>query len=225
MASEVRRREAIHIEAIYRHHPMFTRFTEIWSEASSQLEGGDMLVLAEGTLLIGVGARTSPVAVELYAQRLFEKGIADQLIAVALPAARASIHLDTVLTMVDVDAFMVYPPVRASLDAYVLRPARRGVAMTPADDLFTAISHALGRKVRVIQSAGDPGTTKREQWDEGTNLLALAPGAVVAYERNTNANASLRAHGVDVVTIPGSEISRGRGGPRCLTCPLSRERL
>jgi arginine deiminase len=165
------------------------------------------------------------VAVELYAQRLFETGLLEQVIAVVLPRGRASIHLDAVLTMVDVDAFMVYPPVRDTLDAYLLRPSRDGLTAEPTPDVFRSISQVLGSSIRLIQGSRERGTARREQWNEATNLLALAPGVVVGYEHNPHANADLTEHGIEVVPVPGSEIARGRGGPRCLTCPLARDPL
>lgn len=227
MASPVRRREGMHLDAIYRYHPLFADAAQkIWRErapAEAKLEGGDILLLGETTLVVGMGERTKPAAVELYAQRLFDAQMVDQVIAVVLPQARSSIHLDTVLTMVDVDAFMFYPPVHEALDTYVLRPAGGKVAAEPVPDLFGAISRAIRRKVRLIHGAVDAGIARREQWDEGTNLLALAPGTVVAYERNIHANRSLREHGIEVLTVPVSEMARGRGGPHCLTCPVARD--
>ena len=226
MARAVRRRETLLLETIYRHHPFFEASgRHIWSDAmppADQLEGGDVLVIGESTLLVGIGERTSPAAVELYAHRLFEANLLDTVIAVVLPQGRSSIHLDTVLTMVDVDAFMIYPPVR-ELDAYVLRPSRSGVAAEPTADLFRTVSHAIGSRLRLIGGSRDRGTARREQWDEGMNLLALAPGRVVAYERNRHANADLADHGIEVITVPSAELARGRGGPRCLTCPIARD--
>jgi arginine deiminase len=228
MASAVRRRESIHLGAIYRYHPRFSeRMSRIWNErhATAELEGGDVLVLDESSLVVGMGQRSSPVAVEQYARRLFDEKLIDRVIAVALPQRRSSMHLDTVLTMVDLDAFMTYPPVHDAFEAYVLRPGPRGVQTERAGNLVKAISAALDREIRVIDGAGDYHVAQREQWDDGTNLLAVAPGVVVAYERNAHANARLRDHGIEVLTIPGSEIARGRGGPRCLTCPVARDRV
>jgi arginine deiminase len=162
--------------------------------------------------------------VELFARELFEASVIDSLIAVTLPRSRASIHLDAVLTMVDVDAFMVYPPVWDTLEAYVLRPSGRGVSTARAD-LPSVIAHTIGWKPRLIGGASDPEIARREQWNEAANLLAVAPGTVIANERNTRANASLREHGVEVLTVPASEIARGRGGPRCLTCPVARDSI
>lgn len=228
MSSRVRRREGIHLEAIYTYHPLFAgALPELWSESipdGAELEGGDVLLLGKSSIAVGMGERTKPSAVELYARRLFEAEEIDRVIAVALPPGRATIHLDAVLTMVDLETFMIYPPVR-ELDVYVLRPSRHGVSVEPASDLFEVIAQALGKAPRIIEGASDPAIAQREQWDEGVNLLALAPGTVVAYERNTHANESLRRHGVEVLTFPGSEIARARGGPRCLTCPLARDPL
>jgi arginine deiminase len=228
MASAVRRRESIHLEAIYRYHPAFADGSHtVWShrQASTALEGGDLLVLNESSLIVGMGERTSPVAIEQYARRLFDEKLIDRVIAVVLPQRRSSMHLDTVLTMVDVDAFMAYPPVHDALEAYMLCPGSRGIQVERVDDLVNTISAALDRHVRVIHAAGDDGVAQREQWDEGINLLAIAPGAVIAYERNAHANARLQDQGIEVLTIPGSEIARGRGGPRCLTCPVARDRI
>jgi arginine deiminase len=199
----------------------------VWNErhGTAELEGGDLLVLDESSLVVGMGERTSPVAVEQYAGRLFDERLVDRVIAVVLPQRRSSMHLDAVLTMVDLDAFVTYPPVHDALEAFVLQPGRRGVRAERVGDLVEAISAAIGRGIRVINAGIDNDVAQREQWDDGTNLLAVAPGVVVAYERNTRANANLRDHGIEVLTIPGSEIARGRGGPRCLTCPVARDRV
>jgi arginine deiminase len=132
-------------------------------------------------------------------------------------------HLDTVMTMVDGDAFTVFPSVLDRLDSYVLTPSEGGVQVTPEPDLFTAIARGLGlASVRVIRSDTDPRTAQREQWDDANNVLAISPGVVVAYERNEATNRRLEQHGVEVVAVPGSELARGRGGPRCMTCPVDR---
>jgi arginine deiminase len=234
MAFPARRRETLYLEAVYRHHPRFAGAEfPIWHGGDgldhypAVVEGGDLLVIGNRTLLVGMGERTSPQGVEALARSMFEAGALDAVIAVELPKMRAYMHLDTVLTQVDRDAFVVFPGLRQQLRPFVVTPGRGGQLQVEAqDELFATLARVLDvPRIRTFDTGGNQLLAVREQWDDGNNLLAIEPGVVVAYERNVDTNQRLRDAGVEVLTIPGFELGRGRGGPRCMTCPLRREPL
>jgi arginine deiminase len=231
MAMPARRRETIHIDAIYRFHPAFAEATtwfgpdDAATVADASIEGGDVLVIGNGAVLIGMGERTTAGMVETLARRLFLAEAASCVIAVQLPKRRACMHLDTVMTMVDRDTFVVYPGVESELRTWTLRPGvRQEIVVSDERDVFTAVARELEvTRLRLVTTGGDEMEAEREQWDDGNNLLAIAPGVVIAYERNVDTNTKLRREGFEVITIAGSELGRGRGGPRCMSCPLERQ--
>ncbi|MFP8962087.1 arginine deiminase [Streptomyces nanhaiensis] len=232
MSKRARRRETVHFEAVYRHHPLFEKGEfALWSEGQSAypstIEGGDVLVLGNGAVLVGLSERTTPQAVEALALRMFAAGSARRVVTVALPKRRSFMHLDTVMTMVGGDTFVKYGEL-GMLPTATVEPGPDGTGLrvtSHAPELMhEVIADALGLdSIRVLSATQDVHSAEREQWDDGCNVLAVEPGVVLAYERNVTTNTHLRRNGIEVITIRGSELGRGRGGPRCMSCPIERD--
>jgi arginine deiminase len=235
-----RRLEAYNVAAIYRYHPMFADAEfEYWYPhlgddgrfavhdfGRSSLEGGDVQPIGNGTVLIGMSERSQARMIEQVAAALFEKGAAERVIAVVMTKDRAHMHLDTVFTMLDRDKATAYPKVVGGVRAISLRPGSNGrrFHVTEEPSFLGAVADAMGvPRLHVVETGGDAYQQEREQWDDGNNVVALEPGVVVAYERNTYTIAKMREAGVEVVTIEGFELGKGRGGGHCMTCPLTRD--
>ncbi|MET1059155.1 MAG: arginine deiminase [Nocardioides sp.] len=234
LAMPARRRETQLTELIYTEHPRFVGTPKIHGWHHENVEGGDVLLLTPGVLAVGVGERTTPAGVERLARQVFQQDLAHTVLAVPIAQERATMHLDTVCTMVDVDKIVMYPNVADSLRAFAVTVAERTgpldtdlrLDVADAEPFLVAAAKAMGiDTLHQIDTGLDPVTAEREQWDDGNNTLAVAPRVAVAYERNDETNARLEESGIEVVRIAGSELGSGRGGPRCMSCPVSRAPL
>jgi arginine deiminase len=237
-----RRLEGYNVAAIYRYHPMFAEadfhywYPELGDDGKfqaadfgrSSLEGGDVQPIGNGTVLIGMSERTQARMIEQVAKALFAAGSAERVIAAVMTKDRAHMHLDTVFTMLDRDKVTAYPQVVENIRAISLRPggADGEFHVTEEESFLGAVADALDvDELQVIGTGGDVYQQEREQWDDGNNVVALEPGVVVAYERNTFTIDAMRRAGVEVVTIEGFELGKGRGGGHCMTCPFVRDPL
>jgi arginine deiminase len=225
LAMHARRRETTLTNAIYRYHPRFAGTPLLYDPGLEHLEGGDVLLLGPGVIAVGVGERTRPAGAERLARRCFAGGLAHTVLVVPIEQQRATMHLDTVCTMVDVDAVVMYPNVAQSMVAWTVTADGDDVAVADPEPFLVAAAKAMRiDTLRIIDTGLDPVTAEREQWDDGNNTLAIAPRLCVAYERNIETNAQLEHAGIEVIRIAGSELGSGRGGPRCMSAPISRER-
>ena len=225
LAMPARERETHLTELIYTRHPRFAGTATIHGAHHESVEGGDVLLMAPGVVAVGVGERTTPAGAERLARQVFDADLAHTVLVVPIAQERATMHLDTVCTMVDVDKIVMYPNVADQLEAItVTRGDPDGLHVARAEPFLVAAAKAMEiDTLHQIDTGLDPVTAEREQWDDGNNTLAIAPRVAVAYERNVETNARLEQAGIEVVAIAGSELGSGRGGPRCMSCPISRD--
>lgn len=229
-----RRPETLLMAAVYQFHPSFAgKVPVLWGDPGKDhglatLEGGDIMPVGNATVLVGMGERSSPQAIGQLADALFKQGAAERVIACQMPKSRAAMHLDTVFTLCGGNIVTTFKEVADEVVCYDLRPGEGGKHLSFRQDprgLFEVVAQVLGYpSLELVPTGGDnPAEREREQWNDGNNVLALSPGVVIAYDRNDDTNAALQAAGIEVLTIPGAELGRGRGGGHCMSCPTIRD--